>query len=302
MKRLNELNSYYLLKDSEQLVDEAISDLQGFSKTISILYLSKVNIPILKGIIITRWNMDVEKTIYDFCNKNNFPNLLLRHDKRPEIPPYPRGGYLVSIDNIKAESLKYFNENRIVIWLEPANYLVNLYSINIMFDANNYYWEVVGPGFDASDLQRGDQSPHEYITIDRYSGKILDRSVPGHNNEYYKNSVHYRLIKIGKKVMSSDSIDNDQYIEHTVKYLKEKNYTLLLENINNYKMIPCKFIKKVHSHTHNLPEKLEGLISVEYPFVLSCGFVNKNYRLIFWDITWPKKKFNWHPKIINKND
>jgi hypothetical protein len=114
------LKDYYEISDDVAKLDEAINDLDGYWKTLSMLYLKKLKLPTLNGIILTKWNEDVHLAVIDFCKKYGYDTLLLRSDKNPEKPPYPRGGYLVKIDEIKAEALKFFKLGRMLILLEPS--------------------------------------------------------------------------------------------------------------------------------------------------------------------------------------
>src|SRR5207253_7438575 len=59
-----------------------------------------------------------------------------------------------------------FRQNRIVAVYEPADPLLNSYNLNLLFESpTKVCVEVLGPGFDASDLQRGDLSPHQVFSI-----------------------------------------------------------------------------------------------------------------------------------------
>src|ERR1043166_4768289 len=58
---------------------------------------------------------------------------------------------------------KILADRRAVIGLEPTNRFTNRATINIGVDALGHWRsEIIGPGFDASDLQR-DGTPPEYI-------------------------------------------------------------------------------------------------------------------------------------------
>jgi hypothetical protein len=91
---------------------------------------------------------------------------LIRHDKRPETPPYPRGGFLVGQTLLQEAIDFFFALDRIVAVYEKADPLLNMHNMNFLFESERELWvEVMGPGFDASDLQRGDLSPHESFSV-----------------------------------------------------------------------------------------------------------------------------------------
>lgn len=291
------LKDAYMIDGNQDDLDEAIADLIGFNKFLSILFLRKINFPTLNGIIITKWSeYSLEKVEY-FTKRYGFTRLLLRHDKNPEKPPYPRGGYLVEHENIEQETKRYIEQNRIVFWLEPANCLHNIYSINCLFNRDDILFEIVGPGFDASDLQRGDQSPHEVISMDIGSGRIIKRKINANNTNIYRKSVEWRYLKIASNIEKNNKIvfskqDDTTRIYQTKKYLLEHGFDLLTRNENQYTAISDKKIRLLFSYLKQTVSDLSKLTKVDYPFVVSCGYIHSIHRLIFWDITWPERKFS----------
>lgn len=63
------LKDYYEICDDERKIDEALRDLRGYWKTLSILYLKKLKLPALDGIIVTRWSEFAYAAIIEFCKK-----------------------------------------------------------------------------------------------------------------------------------------------------------------------------------------------------------------------------------------
>jgi hypothetical protein len=56
--------------------------------------------------------------------------------------------------------------------LEPLDPMLNGYNISCIFDGPTATLEIVGPGFDASDLQRGQTEPHESRSFDPKTGNL----------------------------------------------------------------------------------------------------------------------------------
>jgi hypothetical protein len=284
-------------------IDNITKYLSGYYKTISMLYLKILGLPVLNGLILNSLNEDFKNKIQQFCNINGFNSLLLRHDKKNEDPNYPRGGYLFNVANVDDELKKYLIDNRIVILLEPISPYDDLYSINIFIDRNSdkFILEIVGPGFDASDLQRGDITPHEGIEIYKTSSEFDFQHIKRLYiiNDYdYKNSVNKRLIKIGKrqlikKNIKTDLFDEEKLIDMGIDYLKVHNKNLLLQNLDHYQQIEFKYLKKIYHYIKDFPEILNGfnLINSKCDYcVLSTGIFINN-RINFWDIVWPDLKY-----------
>jgi hypothetical protein len=304
------MKSYYIVDEAAVDLDRIIVDLDGYWKFQSILYLKKLGLPVLDGIIVTRWNDEVYGALINFCKKNGWGALLMRHDKKPERPPYPMGGYLVTLKDIQTEALKYFKLGRILFFLEPCSSFDNSYNVNTLFkNDQSLLLEIVGPGFDASDLQRGHITPHEIIQIDKAMLKtgmplsqsnfeqIIRRTLLV-NKRSYEKSVKQRYMKIAKRLKDHGKIsfgeretsEND-LIAIARAYLQDNCHKMLLLNENNYTPIPVHHLYKICSYMYNLPERLQHYVNHGLPFVVSSSYVKKGTKLVFWDIVWPKLKY-----------
>ncbi|MCJ7633142.1 hypothetical protein MUP77_12220 [Candidatus Bathyarchaeota archaeon] len=305
------MKSYYIVDEATVDLDRIIIDLDGYWKFQSILYLKKLGLPVLDGIIATRWNDEVHSAIINFCRHNGWDALLLRHDKKPERPPYPMGGYLVPLEEIQKEASKYFEIGRILFLLEPCSSFDNSYNINALFENDHgLLLEIVGPGFDAGDLQRGYMTPHEMIQIDRTMLKtgipasqstfeqIIKRTILA-NQRSYENSVRQRYLKIAKRLkdlgktsFGEQETREDDLITMAKKYLQDNGYPVLSLNETNYTPIPIDYFYEICSHIYNLPERLQHYVNHGLPFVVSSSYVKKGTKLVFWDIVWPKLKYS----------
>lgn len=195
----------YDLRKPEDL-NTALRDLRGFWKFWSACLLSSCGLPTLRGIIITRPYLEMRDDIIRFLNEVGSESALIRHDKRLEAPPHPRGGFLVGKDLIEEAIGFFFKLERIVAVYEPADPLLNTYNINLMFESDREVWiDVVGPGFDASDLQRGDLSPHESFSVALSpEGVVSDlKLVRRVDQGTYNESLASRKEKIKSKLESS---------------------------------------------------------------------------------------------------
>jgi hypothetical protein len=306
IKKTN-LNGYFELHSlSDDQIFSALDLLNGYWKTISILYLRLLRLPILNGLIITELNSEVMDALNLFCMKYGYIELLLRHDRRPEIPTYPSGGYLVKFSELEKEIDKFLKDNRIVILLEPKSPYEDLYSVNILFDRDSeeILLEIVGPGFDASDLNRGHISPHEIIKANLY--KIIeDNYYPKPKNTFrtflvdnarYQSSVFSRKIKIGNRITKNKNIALKKPSDHNLiklaeEYLTQNNHQLLLSHEKSYSQIPDDYLRQIYSHVAHLPKRLKDIANKNPLFVVSLGFLNPDKRLVFWDIVWPNLKY-----------
>lgn len=281
------------LKDFEK----TITKLNDFWKAKSIAYLDKFGLPTLPAIAITNWNEEVKTELIQICKEKGWNSVVIRTDKKAETGErIPRGGYLTNLDQLSSEITKIFDMERIAMILEPRDRYRNLYGINILYEKTspeNLYFEVVGPGFEVSNLNRGDIMPHERIIIKRISDEPI---ILTHNTislSDYKNSVFTRFVQIGRSIdqnQSTENMSDDELAKIAKNFLKKNKYDLLSQNETNYSSIPIDYINKIKNYVAELPYKMSKIgLDVEQ-FVLSATVFDSG-ELVFWDIVWPEHKY-----------
>lgn len=273
-----------------------------FKKAASIFQVLELGLSTQKGIIVTSWTQEIEAFLNWYIQKHNWDKILIRTDKRHESGKYMRGGYLVNQEEIIGEIVRILELERIVLVLEPANRYNNLYGINIRIlqAPDPVTLEIVGPGFDVSDLNRGDISPHETIKLgvfnEQVTNKILERAIV--DDSTYKHSISLRLEKLGKDLVVRNMINingelnTEAYVQIASQYLNNNNHNLLLLN-PSYQKLPMNLMRKITCFIKDLSWELPFSISTR-EFVISTsilGSVDKP-RFIFWDIVDPSQKYH----------
>jgi hypothetical protein len=189
----------------------------------------------------------------------------------------------------------------IAILLEPASPYMDCYSLGgvTIPDERKVVIEVVGPGFDASDILRSDVQPHERFEVGLpCGGRRPDSSEPPDckriyliDSSTYQRTVKQRLTKIGARlensafpdaVLDSGMADREELARRAHTFLKKTGQTPLLEHATAYSPIPRKHLTAFVTHLSNLLHRLAaygihlGTISVSASFIT-------NRRLVFWD-------------------
>lgn len=285
----------YDLRKPER-VDEALRELRGFWKLWSSCLLSACGLPTLPGVILTRpqqtkkWLSGLDSTI-----------LLIRHDKRLESPPHPRGGFLVGEELLDETIRFFFALDRIVGIYEPADPLLNMHNMNLMFEnEHEVYVEIVGPGFDASDLQRGDLSPHETFSIYAEPDGTISRLKLLNRLDYeaYQESVILRKNKIRKKLESAPSVDLARRIRNSLGIPEDLD--TYLETIGSplcefktYQPVSSELLRETTARIieSDIIGQYKTLTGAGFPLVFSTSVINKGERQVFWDIVSPALKF-----------
>lgn len=310
----------HLRKETGVSLRERAKALKGYHKFSSILHLPYLGLHTADGLILRRWSEEAKRQVLDFCETGGFSELLLRTDKAGETGRYPRGGYLVPLDIVECEAKHYLDGHRLIALLEPLSSYADDYSFNVLIWEGDprVVMEVVGPGFDASDLKRGDLTPHETISLDRSrlerSGVITETHLrrTAVTSVQYRESVRWRLSKIGRSVASvpicrSAAAESgltplhhasDVHMMDLAKaFLKRSNNTHLLEHSRSYQPIPLKLVQDVLLQLRSLSTRLQAFHLPSDRFVVSGSFVSSGQRLVYWDIVWPSLKYTLAPPL-----
>jgi len=228
-------------------------------------------------------------------------NVLVRHDKCPEAPPYPRGGFLASKSLLNEVMEYFFSLGRIVAFYEPADPLLNGHNINLLFENDREIRvEIVGPGFDMSDIKRGDLSPHESffmrLSADGYISEM--KLVQRISESAYASSLSERKAKIKEKLYSAPEpalarkIRADLGISEGLDdHLRKIGSPLATSH--SYEPISEDFLRSTTQKIvqSGIIKAYSNATGAHFPFVFSTSFVNKSQRQVFWDIVSPTLKY-----------
>lgn len=234
----------------------------------SYLHLHKLGCPVLKSCLLTDLqDSEMYKTIIRHIGSSK-ATLRFQYTE-PENAPR-RGGNCIKISQ---SVIKQFWNERYILWLmEGTNRLSDLYAININYNEmiDKITFEIVGRGFDASDINRGDITPHQIITVERpelrgYYDEIWKRAkVMIINSENYRQTLSIRKQKLLKM--------NCHFKEDQFEYSYVPISLSLLEKLDRY----AQWIFESY--------KYKGDITISVS-------VLENGRIVFWDAQTPKEKY-----------
>lgn len=139
----------------------------GYAKWGTLCQLRLAGLPTLDALCVIPGEEDaVEEAAARFCRSTGHSYILVRSDGGGESGRYYRGGNSFSSDAAAAEAIRLLAQGRAVLFVEPTNRFANELSINLRLESvGQLVLEVLGPGYDASDLNRGGVVPEEIITI-----------------------------------------------------------------------------------------------------------------------------------------
>jgi hypothetical protein len=280
-----------------------LNQLQGCWKSTTLLWMQCNYFPVLPGLILSGWDHQSEKVVSRFCKERDFSALLVRMEKPGQRWTHRRGGYTLPLGQIPSAVKTLADEGLITILLEPASPYSDSYSVTSVsdVDAGKIDIEVVGPGFDASDVLRADITPHERLqaTVDVRSQSAWDRSRVQLRRTYlidhesYRRSVTRRLSKIGAKLRNpafpdewlEPSVPNssvDSLVREATRYLEESRQTVLLEHADRYEPIPDQLLDTFLSQLLRLSKSVAESTVPWRTFSLAASFLARD-RLVIWD-------------------
>jgi len=223
---------------------------------------------------------------------------LLRIDKRHDRWTRRRGGYIVPRSAIPNTVRELKPEGMLALLLEPAGPYCDLYSFAgvTIPEQSKMIIEVVGAGFDASDILRGDIQPHERWEVSLIatspSRPRAIRSV--HQTSLvtsgeYRVTVDKRLAKIGARSRNPAFPDAELKAGHTTQlieagrsFLKDSHQTLLLKHANRYTPVPEKHVTAFARFVGTLLGGLSGYGIHLGSSSFAASLITKR-GLTFWD-------------------
>lgn len=258
------------------------------------LFLMAKRFRVLRGIVIYGDSTSDLPAVRKFCRQVGAANLLVRTDRENETGIYPRGGYLVPLEEVE-RLLRDRPRDRYYFLLEPVHPLQDLYSINSAIWPSDSFviHEIVGPGFDSSDLKRGGESPHERFLVAR-KREIGPQDVIDHTvvtPEAFANSWRRRMAKAHDLLIHGTPVRQDFQVEATRRALRDAGLPLLLTAEDGYQRMGFERLQEVH---HSLMRLCSILPENEFPgepLVLSSAFVADQRQLLHWDVVWPQLKY-----------
>jgi len=184
----------------------------------------------------------------------------------------------------------------IAAMLEPASPYKDLYCLSCVTtpEQGKIVVEVVGPGFDTSDLLRSDLLPHE-----RFEFPIEQRphvAIPAEmtpqrtyiiSEATYRRSVDDRLAKIGARLQNAAfpqevTTRADELREDARRALRRNRATVLLRHAATYDPIPREYLLRFISGVVRILSGLERY-SIPLGAVTLSGTFTMRRRLVYWD-------------------
>jgi hypothetical protein len=279
--------------------------LPGCWKCSSLLWMQSNGFPVLPGLILSGWARETETTVSEFCQERNFSELLLRIERPDHRWTRRRGGYTIPVSAVRGVVEDLAKEGMLTLLLEPASPYSDLYSLTSVCDlvAGKVDVEIVGPGFDASDILRSDTTPHERFEISVEIGvsglpkpqQPSIKRVHSIGPEAYQASAQRRLAKIGARLRNPSFPEEElqaasgslsELAKEGVRYLQKSGQTLLLDHLTTYEPIPSALFDAFLNQLLRLV-RTAAAAKVPWETISVAGSFLESSRLVMWDFFVP---------------
>jgi hypothetical protein len=117
----------------------------------------------------------IEETTCRFSERLGINHVLIRSDGGKETKEYFRGGNTLPLRQASELTYKLSSLNRAVLLMEPTDRFCNQLSVNSLLSIEGtYHVEILGPGYDVSDLNRGGILPQYTISCSGISWRQFE--------------------------------------------------------------------------------------------------------------------------------
>lgn len=268
-------------KDGE--IDTTFLRANCLYKMLSLVEASRAGIHVLPTLLLLNMNQQAINSVIELWK---LP-LMVRMEYKSLPKSKLLGGIpLYTPKAIDAVAKFLFQQTYYPMFHPHSDRFKNIYSVGILIDANSseVQIEVVGTGFDASDLRFGDTTPHEYLKMDILSSSVLQHSVIAPSDYLRRRGGRIEKVRrfqeyikyangTGQLLPSLDSLsadvdkssENDTFIPEGYNRLPQEHLDLLWEI--------ARILRAQVSH--NLPRSNGLVASLSY-------LPNKGWTL--WDI------------------
>lgn len=267
----------------DQNIDTSFLKRNKFYKVLSLVEASRAEIQILPTLLLLSMNQKILSYVIRLWE---LP-LMIRMDYKSLPKKKTLGGVSIyKYSSIKNVASFLFREHCYPVFHPGTDRFNNIYSVGIMIEPNNpeIQIEVLGKGFDASDLRLGHTIPHEYIKIDLLTFSTLRRWVisrPGYSRE------RNRRIDKAKKLLKYTEYVNQEGRLLSSLDLFDKDID---NNIEDHMFIPDSYTPLSKNCVDHLSETAQILYSKvvrhlphSESFVASFSYL-ANKEWILWDV------------------
>ena len=235
----------------------------------------------------------IREAVTTFTSALGFDKVLVRTDAVKEEGAYPRAGNTISTDRAIRFLLQLKTTHRVAILMHPTNRFTNRRAIVLhMLAAGEFRIEVLGPGFDVSDLNRGLVPPELSVQITNINWETYDPPHPlfvTRRTNPVGTLRKIRLQRIGAELLPAMGIkpSGPPHV-FAEAWLRENGFFGLFED--SRPTLTYRKIQKLYDVAILIGSAYRRKSNWD-SLVVICSDLGNGSGLIFWDVLNPMEKF-----------
>lgn len=262
---------------------------QSLYKTLSLHEAAIAGVPVLPSLLLIERNDDiVQKRIETW----GLP-VMLRMDYSTLPKMKPLGGLpLYTMNAVLGTSKFLWREHLYPLLQRNVSRFLDVYSVGALFEStsNIATLEIVGPGFDASDLRLGFTSPQEFLRINLTRSRIIEQRVIAPTE--YKKERSRRLKKIKKFLQYVENVNEKYELLSSLDSFSQSTIVKKQSQVvpQKYSTLPRESLLDLLGHCRVLQKRVIRNLPTSSSYVASLSLV-KDIGWILWDLygAWYKR-------------
>lgn len=264
-------------------IDEKFLRTKNILKTLSLLLAARAGVQVPSTLLMFTMEIDVLNRFFNQWG----PPLMIRMDYQL----YPKRKTLGGIPIYKLEKARkvsefLFNENCYPLFHPHLDRFADKYSAGILLNTNDYeaHIEIVGEGFDASDLRLGNSTPHESMKLNILDNSINNRSII--SDSAYAREKEARKKRVLRYKRYVEYANNTGILLPTLDDLDQtpdENENDVINITKRYIPVPMSEIRTLIKIAHIIRFEVIDSLPSSKMFVASLSFL-PSHGWVLWDI------------------
>jgi hypothetical protein len=282
------MKSEYLVAMADSIAEGLDLDLNLLKsrrcfKALSLLLAAKSGVNAPSFLLLVDMN---KKALQQISNTWHLP-IMVRMDYSSLPQRKCLGGIpLHSVDTMAKVSEFLFGIDCYPLFHPYLDRFADLYSVGVLIDRGSasVQLEVVGAGFDASDLRLGAATPHEHITIDSDAPLRCHRTII--DTDLYEKERSQRVEKCRRLLGYIEYANQTGKLVHSLKRVRPKPLVSTLETVaipETYQPLDPELIHSLLRAISILQSDVLPILPISDSFVASFSYVLKT-GWVLWDI------------------
>ena len=258
-------------------------------KTLSLYQASIAGVPVLPSLLLLERNDDI---VLKRAEIWGFP-VMLRMDYSSMPEEKPLGGIPIhTMSAVLGTSKFLWKKNLWPLLQRNVSRFLDIYSVGALFESTSdvVTIEIVGPGFDASDLRLGFTSPQEFLRVDLQRSTIIQQHIM-EPTEYNKERSR-RIEKINKFLHYVDYVNKEHELLPSLDSFSQSALDKTKSQLvpGEYSTLSRDSVQTLIAYCRTLQERVLRNLPTSPSYVASLSLV-KEIGWILWDVygSWYKR-------------